>query len=304
MPRDITRVLDAAAGRVWLIDRDKGAEIAGLLALWGAGEAAPDWNGAENEPVYAGDSVPGRTGPVHVLQLHGMIAPRGGMMTRMSGGASMEQFGRAFDQAAADTTASAIVLDINSPGGAVDLVAETAEKVHSARRAGRPITAVANTLAASAAYWIASAADEIVVTPSGSVGSIGVYGMHEDISAMLEARGIKRTLFRAGPRKAEGALGPLDDAAMKHRQAGAEYAYDMFVKAVARNRGVAASVVRADPEDSEQHFGGGRSYPARDAVRLGMADRIDTLEGTLKRAAAGQRSRSARMARARLTLLG
>jgi len=304
MPHDITRILDAAASRVWLIDEDKGAEIASLLALWAAGGSAPDWTGSDNAPVYAADSVPGRSGPIHVIQLHGAVMPRSGMMARMSGGSSMEQFGKAFDQAAADTSASAIVLDIDSPGGAVDLVAETADKVYRARRAGRPIVAVANTLAASAAYWVAAAADEIVVTPSGQVGSIGVYGMHEDISAALEARGVKRTLIRSGPRKAEGVEGPLDEAALRHRQAQADAMYEMFTRAVARNRGVQASVVRADPETADAHFGGGRAYPARRAVQLGMADRVATFEETIKRLASGRRTRSVTTAKARLSIIG
>ena len=301
MPHEIERILAACASRVWLIDEDKGVEIAQLLALRAATGEGAFWDGQENAPVYAAESLPGRSGPVHVLNLSGTIMPRGGMMARMSGGASLDQFGKAFEQAAADTTASAIVLDIDSPGGAVDLVAETAEKVYSARRAGRPIVAVANTLAASAAYWIASAADEIVVTPSGAVGSIGVYGMHDDISKALEQRGITRTLVKAGPRKAEGAIGPLDDAALKHRQASADYAYDMFVKAVARNRGISAGVVRADPEVSAEHFGGGRAYPAARAVKLGMADRVATMEDTLARLARGRRSVST--ARAHLALI-
>lgn len=300
MPHEIERILAAVAGRVWLIDEDKGAEIAGFLALRAAGEPTA-WDGAENAPIYAADPIKGRRGPIHVLRLHGTIMPRGGMMTAMSGGASLEQFGRAFDQAADDASAEAIVIDVDSPGGDVSLVSETAEKIYKARRAGRPIIAVANTLAASAAYWIASAADELIVTPSGAVGSVGVYGMHDDLTAAFEKAGIKRTLVRSGPRKAEGVVGGLDDAARAHRQASADYHYDMFVKAVARNRGVEASVVRADPEETATHFGGGRAYPARLAVRLGMADRVESFESVVARLARGRPS-SARTARARLAV--
>lgn len=302
MPHEIDRILALAASRVWLIDEVKADEIVNLLALRAASPAGAPWSAEDSAPVYAADPVRGRSGPVHVLQLQGTIIPRSGMMSRMSGGASLDQFGKAFEDAASDPSAQAIVIGIDSPGGVVDMVAETAEKVYAARRPGRPIIAVANTMAASAAYWLASAADEIVVTPSGSVGSIGVYGMHEDLTEALKMRGVSRTLIRSGPRKAEGAVGPLDDAAMKHRQAGADYAYDMFVKAVARNRNLPEKTVRADPETSEAHLGGGRSYHARDAVRLGLADRVATFEDTLMRAANGQRSRRASMARARLAL--
>ena len=302
MSHEIDRILAAAADRTWLIDEAKAAEIVNLLALRAQTGGPGAWDGEENAPTYAAEPIEGRRGTVHVLRLDGVIMPRGGMMARMSGGASLEQFGRAFETAAADGDAQAIVIGVDSPGGVIDLVEETAARVFAARRPGRPIIAVADTLAASAAYWIASAADELVVTPSGSVGSIGVYGMHDDLSKALEMRGIARTLIRSGPRKAEGAVGPLDDAALRHRQASADYAYEMFVASVARHRGVPKSVVRADPESAERHFGGGRAYHARDAVRLGMADRIATMEETLRRVAHGRRPVGSRTARARLAL--
>lgn len=300
MPHEIDRILAAAAETTWAIDEGKAREIVQLLALRAGTGAGGTWDGEDNEPVYAAETVKGTRGTVHVLRLHGTIMPRGGMMARMSGATSMEQFGKAFDEAASDANAQAIVIDIDSPGGAVDLVSETADKVFAARRPDRPIIAQANTMAASAAYWIASAADEIVVPPSGMVGSIGVRGMHDDLSEAFAMAGIERTIIAAGPRKAEGVHGPLDEAARKHRQAQADYFYGMFTADVARNRGIDETVVRADPESEKRHFGGGRGYPGREAVRLGMADRVATFENTLARAARGRPS--ARTARARLAL--
>jgi signal peptide peptidase SppA len=304
MPHDISRVLAAVSGSTWAIEEAKALEIAQFLAL--RAEGAGGWDGEDRPACYAGDPVQGRDGAVHVLQLHGTIVPRGGMMARMSGAASLEGFRAAFEPAAADTTAQAIVLNVDSPGGIVDMVAETADMVYAARRPGRPIVAVSNTLMASAAYWIASAADEIVVSPSGRVGSIGVLGQHDDRSEMLRKAGVTRTVLSEGARKAEGVFGPLDGAALKHRQAQARYAYDMFVSAVARHRGVDASVVRADPEAEgvEAHFGGGRVYPAKVAVRQGLADRVATFDDTLARLVAARRPRRAGVARARLALLG
>ncbi|MEP3633691.1 MAG: S49 family peptidase [Shimia thalassica] len=303
MPHEIERILQAACNGVWLIEPDKAAEILGVLALRSQG-LPRDWAGEEKKPVYAGDTVQGRRGAVHVLKLHGTIMPRGGMMAQMSGGASMEMFQKAFQRAAEDTTAEAIVLEVDSPGGMVDLVPETADMVFKARREGRPIVAVANTMAASAAYWIASAADELVVTPSGRVGSIGVYTMHDDMAGALEKAGIRRTLISAGSRKTEGnPYGPLDDSARAAVQQRVEVTYKMFTGAVAKYRGVAASVVRADPEKSESHFGGGRAYHAQEAVRLGMADRVATFDETLRRVAQGRRTRSTGMARKRLQMI-
>src|SRR5207247_2106519 len=75
----------------------------------------------------------------------------------------------------------------------------------AAARAVKPITALANGLMASAAYWLGSQADEVVVTPSGEVGSIGVYQLHEDWSQNLAQEGIKVRALYAGKYKLEGA---------------------------------------------------------------------------------------------------
>ncbi len=303
MPHDIERILNAAAAFSWLIEEQKGREIAAFLALRAQGHG-PGWAGEEHKPVYAMDQVTGRTGAVHVLNLHGTIMPRAGMMSRMSGAATLDQFQKAFSAAAADATAQAIVIDVDSPGGIVDFVQETADMIYAARRPNRPIIAVANTTMASAAYWIGAAADEIVATPSGLVGSIGVYSMHDDISGALERQGVKRTLIKSGPRKAEGMAGPLDAAALKHRQELAAATYEDFTTAIAQYRNVPVSVVRTDPESgAAAHFGGGRAYHPKEALRLGLIDRIATFEDTLMQLAGGQRSRRTGTARARLGLI-
>lgn len=137
--------------------------------------------------------------------------------------------------------------------------------------------AIANHLAASAAYWIGSAADELVVTPSGEVGAIGVFAAHEDISKSLEMEGIAISLISAGKYKTEGnPYEPLSDEARAAIQAEVDGYYDMFVKAVARNRGV-------KPADVRGGFGEGRVVRAQQAVSLGMADRIATLDETIER---------------------
>lgn len=304
MSHEIERVLRVAAGSAWAIDRSKAMEIVHMLALRAAGQPR-DWAAGPGRamPVQGVLTLDGANGAVHVLRLHGAIVPRGNMMADLSGAVSAEAFAADFRRAAADPDAAAIVLDIDSPGGQVDLVPEAAATVRAARRAGRPIVAVANTLAASAAYWIASGADEIVVTPSGEVGSIGVLTVHDDLSGELERQGIRRTIVSAGARKAEASpYGPLDDAALAALRERVGSVYAQFVADVAAGRGVDPLVVRADPEDGGAHFGGGRSYAAARAVALGMADRVATLDETLRRLTAGPARRNARLARARLRL--
>ena len=131
-----------------------------------------------------------RVQSVAVLPLFGTIFPRANMMTDMSGATSAENFAKNFSQLLDDPSVDAIVLDVDSPGGQVGGVNELSKQIFEAR-GKKPIVAVANHFMASAAYWIGSAADELVVTPSGEVGSIGVFAVHEDISAALTQAGIK-----------------------------------------------------------------------------------------------------------------
>ena len=105
-----------------------------------------------------------------------------------------------------------------------------------------------NTLAASAGYWLAAACDEIVVSPSGSVGSVGVFVLHEDHGAELEAQGVSFEFVYRGARKVERhPFGPLDDVSRAALQEVVDGAYDTFTKAVSKFRGASLSIVRADP---------------------------------------------------------
>lgn len=306
MAHELERLIRAAGQGVYFIHPAKAEEIVAMVAL--RMQAGPRGEPAfpDREVVAMAGEVRGGQKVVRMLRLHGTIIPRGNMMSDMSGAVSLDKFQQAFREAASDSSTSAIVLAIDSPGGNVQFVQETVALIRAARRADRPIIAVADGMACSAAYWIACACDEIVVTPSGEVGSIGVYMQHQDVSGMLKAEGINVTFISEGPRKVEGhPFAPLDDTARAAFQASVKETYDLFTRDVAKARGVPVSVVQADPETAERHFGGGRSYGAAMAVKLGMADRVGTLDDTLARLVKGGRSgpRNAAMERRRLAML-
>ena len=143
---------------------------------------------------------PSRQGRVAIIPIYGAIMPRADVFSDISGGASLQTIQRQLLEADRDDKVSDIVLDISSPGGSVELVPETAELIRNLKT---PTVAVANTDAASAAYWLAAAADELVVSPSGEVGSIGVWTAHQDVSAMQEKMGVETTLISAGKYKVE-----------------------------------------------------------------------------------------------------
>lgn len=217
-------------------------------------------------------------GAIAVLPLFGTIDHRAAMMTEMSGGTSVERFTQDFRQALADPAVGAIVLDVDSPGGSVYGVDELSAEIYKGR-SQKPIAAIANSMAASAAYYLASAADSLSVIPSGEVGSIGVLAAHTDMSGAMQAEGLKRTLISAGQYKTEAnPFEPLTDEAQAYIQSRVDEYYNAFVSAVARNRGVSIDEVQTG-------YGQGRMVGAKTAKRLGMVDHVETMDELMTRLA-------------------
>lgn len=275
MKRNFPHVLAAFYGSPWAILPEKLAEIEAVLWRRIAGERrqleplAFDDDDFDAPPQ---DKKPYKLqGAAAVIPVHGTITPRPSVFSSWSGGSSAEGIGRAVEQAAADPQAEAIVLDIDSPGGSVFGMPEAAGKILAARKA-KPIYAVANHVAASAAYWIATQAHTVAVTPAGQVGSVGVIWAHTDVSAFDEKLGVKTTYITAGTYKAEGASEyPLTEEARAEMQRVVNEYYGMFLAAVSKGRGVKTERVERD-------FGQGRMRLAAEAVELKMADRVATLE--------------------------
>jgi signal peptide peptidase SppA len=228
-------------------------------------------------------------GGVAVIPVYGVITPRADLMTEISGGTSVERLQGDIRGALANSKVGAILLNVDSPGGSTDLIEELGNEIRQARDV-KPIVAVANTMAASAAYWLAAQAGEVYVTPSGGVGSIGVFTMHEDISGMEEKLGVKTTLVSAGKYKTEGnPFEPLDEEARAELQRLVDEFYGKFIDAVAAGRGVTSKTVRED-------FGQGRMLTAARALDAGMVDGVAPIERVLGSMLADN---SARITRAR-----
>lgn len=180
-------------------------------------------------------------------------------------------------QVASDDAVGTIVMVINSPGGSVYGTQEAADAVWAARQSGKRVVAVVDPLTASAAYWIASQADEIVATPSADVGSIGVFMLHVDYSQLLEREGIKPTFIYDGDYKVEANMyEPLSEDARAFHQREVARIGGEFRKAVARGRKVSVA-------DVKQDWGRGRVLGAAEAKRLGMIDRIESAQTTVQR---------------------
>jgi signal peptide peptidase SppA len=276
-------ILRAVLSTPWAILPEKLAAIEALLALRASGGHV---TAEEIGAVTNGRRAPTATrGAVAVIPVYGTIHQHAGMMAESSGGTSTEALAEALRKALGDPAVGAVVLDVDSPGGAVSGVDELATEILQSR-GPKPIIAVANSLMASAAYWIASAADEIWVTPSGEAGSIGVYAAHEDLSQALEKGGVRVSLVSAGKYKVEGnAYEPLTDEARGAIQGRVDAFYGMFVNAVAKGRGYAEVTVR-------NGFGEGRLLGAQEAVEQHLADKVGTLGEAIARAEALARRRS------------
>jgi len=279
--RDLN-ILGYVGASLWAITESKWAELLPVLVRHVRGERLSAEE-IEARIGGAGTSVQSAStrGGVAVIPIRGVIAHRANQLEASSGGTSTEMIASMLAQVAADDSIGTIVYDIDSPGGTVPGVQELAAQMFALRGVKKQIAQV-NSLAASAAYWLASQADEIVSIPSGSAGSIGVFSVHQDVSAALEKDGIKVSMIKAGKFKTEGnPFEPLSDEARATIQTRVDEAYAKFTADVARGRGVSAADVR-------NGFGEGRVLPAKEAKAAGLIDRIATLDETLARATGGR----------------
>lgn len=260
----------------WAILPEKLADIMSFINAKCRGENISADQIAEIKAARGRESHSRLQGTIAVVPVIGSIHHRANMFTETSGGTSAQNLGAKIDALAYDESISAIVLEVDSPGGSVFGVPEVASKIYNAR-SKKPIVASVAGLAASAAYWLGTAASEMVASPSSQVGSIGVFLAHEDISEMDKKVGIKTTLIKAGKYKTEGnPYEPLSDEAKANMQKMVDEYYELFVEAVARHRGVSISQVK-------NGFGEGRVVSAKEGLALGMIDRIETLDETLER---------------------
>jgi signal peptide peptidase SppA len=268
----------------WALMPERLQAMAGILTRWSAGEPPTDeaMFQIQSERVLRDTrkqmAAANAGAGIAVLPLYGVVTQRGNMVDDISGpgSTSTQQFTSALRQVLADDTVGQILIEIDSPGGSVYGVAELASEIVKAR-AQKPVVAVANSLAASAAYWIGCSASEFYVTPGGEVGSIGVWQAHFDYSKALEEEGVKTTLVSAGKFKVEGnPYVPLDPEAQAFMQSRVDDYYNAFIQAVAVGRGVSVDDVR-------NGMGEGRVLGADAALAQRMVDGIASFDDVLAR---------------------
>lgn len=213
-------------------------------------------------------------GGVAIISVIGSLVNRGAWIGASSGMTSYEGLGAQLREAAGDRKVKAILLDLDSPGGEATGMFSLAEQIRSIA-AQKPVVAVVNDMAASAAYGLASQASRIVVSPTSLVGSIGVVLTHLDRSGELASKGVKATLIYAGAHKVDAnPYGPLSDAVRADLQTEVAKFYDQFVSVVAQGRGDRLNEQNARATEA-------RTFVGQEAVDRGLADEVASFEAVL-----------------------
>ncbi len=209
---------------------------------------------------------------VAVIPVMGTMSPRMNLMADVSGGVSSELLVRDVKAAAADPKIRGIVLQVDSPGGAVAGTQPAAAAVMAARQR-KPVLALAEGTMASAAYWVGSAAEQIYLSSgTDQVGSIGVIMRQRDTSQAKAAAGIVDTEIVAGKFKNVGSdNGPLSDPDRAVLQDRVDQIYSVFVGDVARQRGTSVEKVLSDMADGQVFIG-------QQAIDAGLADGVSNLD--------------------------
>lgn len=282
----------------WALTWEKFCAIEELLALRASGGRFTDeqvrerigerkeradvslWDLESSAWVPAGAAGPmvesGGRSVVAVLPVYGVLTPRANMMTEISGGTSIERLTARFRALMDDSGVKGIVLDVDSPGGSVFGVQGIADEIRKARGA-KPIETQVNPVMGSGAVWIGSQSDGVAMTPDALAGAIGVYTSREDLTEQRKREGRSVEYISAGKHKVAASVGgmPLTPEARASLQEIVDDRYNAFVTAVAKGRHVGVDAVR-------NGFGEGTMMTAKRAIKEGLADRVATLEETIK----------------------
>lgn len=218
-----------------------------------------------------------KPGSIAVIPINGTISPKATIFDWLFGTTPTTpgSIAKAVTDAGNDESVKAIILHIDSGGGPTPGITECWKAIYAVR-GKKPIVAQVANQCGSAAYWLASACDEIAATESATVGSIGVYMAHDDVSKMLDTLGVKRTYIQAGEFKTEGAPEePLSDEAKAHFQEYVDDFMGQFAGDVAKGRSVTPATVTGES------YGQGRAFIAGRALKRGMIDKVRPLSETL-----------------------
>lgn len=200
-----------------------------------------------------------------IIDISGVIFKRSNILTMLGLGTSTESASAQLDAALADASIEEIVLKIDSPGGMIDGTNAFADKVFNAR-AQKPITSVITGTAASAAFWIGSAANRIVATDETNlIGNIGA-------QVTVPKKGVEDKVTFISSNAPRKNLDPTSKEGEEVYQNLANRLESIFIEKVARNRGVEENYVKAS-------YGRGDVLLAKEALKVNMIDELENFDG-------------------------
>lgn len=203
---------------------------------------------------------------VAIIPISGPLFRYQNIFTVYFGATSYEIVARDFTSALEKPDVKAIIFDVDSPGGEVNGCGELAKLIYEARGT-KPVVAYASGYCASGAYWIASACDEVVVSETSALGSIGVTALYRNKDEETK-KAITEIVSSQSPYKR---LDPEKENDKSRLQTRIDDLADVFIESVARYRGVDPPLVKKD-------FGRGDIFIGKHAVSQGLADSIGSLE--------------------------
>lgn len=209
-------------------------------------------------------------GGVAIIPVEGSLVHKSGYIGASSGVTGYDGIAAQLNDAANNTEVLGVLLDVNSGGGEVPGCAALADKISNF---SKPIWAISNELASSAAYWTASSANKLFVTETAEVGSVGVIMAHADFSRQLESEGVKVTLIYGGKHKADGNMYEVLAKDVQDKfKAEIDSLRLMFAGAIAKNRNISLQSVL----DTEA-----QCYRGIEAVNIGFADSVASFDSVL-----------------------
>lgn len=241
-------------------------------------------HGPQPQQAVVGDSVGEITvrteDGIAIMDISGALTSRTMHVPCQASPVSYEQIREELAEQVADANTKAIVLRLDTPGGEAAQNIDLHDFIYS-MRGDKQIIAMVDDMAYSAGYAIASACDEIWVTRTGGVGSVGVVTYHVDQSEFNSKVGIKVEFIHAGARKVEGnPHQPLTEGARSNIQERIDQLYDMFSEAVARGRGLTVEQVKATEAGT---------FIGAKAIEVGFADVLGTFNDLMAYLSGGEK---------------
>lgn len=284
-----SRVIQAIAGETWAIRPEA---LESILAI-----AAREHDYADNlealeqklgRPLLNTERATVRDG-VAVVPVSGPLFRRANLFVQVSGATSYDMLATDLRAAVDNPDVKAILLNIDSPGGAASGVNELSKQVRAIRGV-KPVIAYIGGQGASAAYWLASAADQIVAEDSAMIGSVGAM---IGVTVSGDRSGERSYTFVSSQSPLKNADPGTAEGARELQRLTDEMA-QVFIDTVAENRGVTADDVLAQ-------YGQGAVFTGVEAIKRGMVDELGTFESVMQRLAQGDAAASTSRAAARST---